>query len=133
MAGRELFDDAIAISRLNEEMFEDESNAGGVTVSLQIRQIIQREGLGSGLAFFDEAMASNPSGVMNLSILDGIGWTFFRSNRQQEALEIFRKNFASYADEYIANESLGDALWLSGNQEIRKSGRWNCYVRSLAR
>lgn len=117
MAGRELFDDAIAISRLNEEMFEDEPNARSVTVSLQIRRVIQREGLGSGLTFFDEAMDSNSGGVMNLSILDGIGWTFFRSNRQQEALQIFRKNLASYADEYIANESLGDALWLSGNQE----------------
>lgn len=32
-------------------------------------------------------------------------------------MKIFRKNLETFPDDYIHNESFGDALWFSGEQE----------------
>lgn len=115
IASRGFFNDAVAISRLNEEMFADSTTARTFTVTLRIRQELRIQGLEAGFALFDEFVSSEASDVMNVSILDNLGWGFFRAERQDDALQIFRKNLEMFPDEYVPNESVGDALWISGS------------------
>ena len=111
------FEDAVTISELNEEVFPNQPAARAATVSLRIRQAMSQEGIEAGLGVFEEALTTEPEGVVTWSMLDNLGWGYFRANRQSEAMQIFRKNLETFPDEYIPNESLGDALWFSGEQE----------------
>ena len=79
----------------------------------------------------DENEAANErgkeaEGVVDYSVLDGLGWSIYRQERVDEALQIFRRNLQLYAAEYIPNESLGDALWFSGDKAggIAKFESW---------
>ncbi len=110
-------EDAIAISQLNEEIFEPSTTAQSFTLTLQIEQAIQSDGLNAGLAYFDARYDSAEPNTISWNVLDGLGWQYFRTNRQDAALQIFRKNQAQFPNDYIPNESLGDALWNSGNRE----------------
>ena len=117
LVARGQLDDAIAISRLNEEMFEQSPTAGQFTITLEVERVIRSDGLDAGLDYFDERRALAAAGGIGWGVLDGLGWQYFRTNRQDAALLLFQKNHSLFPDDYIPNESLGDALWNSGNRE----------------
>ena len=117
VAGRGFFEDAIALSRMNEEMFSDNPAARTLTITLRIRRELNRKGIEAGLTLFNELVSTEAGDVMNSSILDTLGWGLFRAERQDAAMQIFRRNLEIFADEYIPNESVGDALWISGSRE----------------
>ena len=75
---------------------------------------------------FDEVKARESVAVMSPAVLDDVGWGLYRSGQQEEAIAIFRKNLDTFADRYIPNESLADALWFAGDKEtpIRMFEEW---------
>lgn len=111
------WDDALAISSLNEEVFPDLTGVRSFTVTLRVRRAMSEQGVEAGFAVFDEARATEPEVVVNWSILDNLGWGFNRADRGAEAMQIFLKNLETFPDQYVPNESYGDALWFSGEQE----------------
>jgi tetratricopeptide (TPR) repeat protein len=117
IAGGGAFDDALAISALNEEVYPDDPQARRATVSLVIRSALAEEGVVGALTEFDRARATEDPSVVTVGVLDGLGWGLFRSERQDEALQVFRKNLAEFPDQYVPNESLADALRLTGDPE----------------
>ena len=117
MARQGSFEDAVTISGLNEEVFPNQPAARAVTVSLRIRQAMREEGIEAGLGVFEEALATEPEDVVTWSMLDNLGWGYFRADRQSQAMQIFSKNRETFPNEYVPNESFGDALWFSGEQE----------------
>ena len=113
-------DDAIVIARLNQELFEESPQASFFTLTLEIEQVVRRDGLDAGFEFFDGQRSSSPQFTDAWPVLDGLGWQYYRSNRQQLALQIFRKNKAVFPDDYVPNESLADALWFTDQAEARQ-------------
>ena len=109
--------DALAISSLNEEVFADEPAARAFTLTLEIRRSMGEEGIEAGLRVFDDARATEPEAVVTWAILDNLGWGYSRSGREQDALQIFRKNLETFPDDYVPNESLSFALASSGELE----------------
>ncbi len=59
-------------------------------------------------------------------MLDALGWRLSRRDRHDDAIEVFRKNFAGYPDQYVPNESLADALNIAGDRDtaIRMFEDW---------
>ncbi len=117
VARRGSFEDAVTISGLNEEVFPNQPAARAVTVSLRIRQAMSEEGIEAGLGVFEEALTTEPEDVVTWSMLDNLGWGYYRADRQSQAMQIFSKNRETFPDEYVPNESFGDALWFCGEQE----------------
>jgi len=48
----------------------------------------------------------------SLGVLDLFGWRLSRRGESTDALEVFRHNLNLFPDQYIPNESMGDAFWL---------------------
>jgi hypothetical protein len=120
LVGENHLEDAIAIARLNESVFEQSTQALSFTLTLQVEQVIRGDGLDAGLDFFAQQRNTTEHADVGSAVLDGLGWQYYRSDRQAFALQIFRTNQESFADDYIANESLADALWLTEESEARQ-------------
>lgn len=114
MSNTGAWEDALLIARLNESANPESDIASRARFSLQLHQELSLRGVSSVLAKFEELRDSERRGVVDFSVLDGLGWSAYRQDQIGTALEIFRRNLALYGDEYIPHESLGDALWFAG-------------------
>jgi len=110
------WDDALALARLNEEVHPGDTTAASARMSMQVARQIDEQGVAVALDYFDRERGKEAAGVVDHSILDGLGWDIYRQERVDEALQIFRRNLQLYPAEYIPNESLGDALWFSDDK-----------------
>ena len=120
------WDDALAFARVNEEAHPGEPFAARARMTMQVARQVKDHGVEEALAYFDRERGKEAEGVVDYSVLDGLGWSIYRQERVDEALQIFRRNLQLYAAEYIPNESLGDALWFSGDKAggIAKFESW---------
>lgn len=108
------FDEALTLSRVNEETHPGDASARRVTLSLLVLRALDTEGPEAAVAVFDELKASEPNDILTFSVLDGVGWRTFRLDRQPEALVLLRKNRESFPDLYFTFESLVEARHSAG-------------------
>ena len=113
VAGAGAWDDALVLATLNESANPESLTASRARFTLQLNRQIEERDVSQALQYFVRERANERPGVVDLSVLDGLGWGIYRQERIEEALQIFRSNVDLYPDEYIPNESLGDALWFS--------------------
>jgi len=110
------WDDALAMAVINEKANAESVAASRARFVLELTRQLEERGVDQAVQDFDRKGPDERSGVVDYSVLDSLGWGLFRQQRDSDALKIFRKNVATYPNEYIPNESLGDALWFSGDQ-----------------
>lgn len=116
LAQRGAWDDALTFATLNEAVHPAEAFAARARMTIQVARQLEEHGVTAALAWFDRERGKEAAGVVDYSILDGLGWNIYRQERIDEALQIFRKNLQLFPAEYIPNESLGDALWFSDDK-----------------
>ena len=119
-------DDGLAIAALNDEVYPEEPMARRAWVGLGLWRTLGEGGVQAVLTEFDQLRARESATVMSPAVLDNLGWGLYRSERQEEAVTVFRKNLDTFPDRYIPNESLADALWFMGDKEtpIRMFEAW---------
>ncbi len=110
------WNDALVIETKNEEVHPDNRSAARARLTMQVARKMYEDSVLSALAYYDEIRQDEAPGVAGYSILDNLGWTIHREERVDDALLIFRKNLELFPSEYVANESLGDALWFSDDK-----------------
>ena len=120
------FDDALALAALNDEVHPEDAGARRAWVALSLWRALEERGVEAVVTEFDAMKVRESAAVMSPGVLDGVGWGLHRSDRQDEAITLFRKNLEAFPDEYIPNESLADALRLGGDREeaIRMFEAW---------
>jgi len=116
LAKQGAWDDSLALAKVNEEAHPGETSTASARMSLQVARHIDERSVAAGLEYFDRERGKEAAGVVDHSILDGLGWGIYRQDRIAEALQIFRRNLQLYPAEYIPNESLGDALWFADDK-----------------
>lgn len=116
LAQQGAWDDSIALAMVNEEAHPAEAYAARARMAIQLARQIEEHSVADALAYYDRERGKEAAGVVDYSILDGLGWGIYRQERIDEALQIFRRNLELFPAEYIPNESLGDALWFSGDE-----------------
>lgn len=116
MATNAAWDDALLLARLNEEVNPNNPAAARARLSLQVRQQIDEHGVTTALDFFVRAATHESDGVVDYSVLDGVGWSIYREDQTEAALQVFRRNLQLFPDQFIPNESLGDALWFADDR-----------------
>jgi len=110
------WDDALALARVNEEAHPAEALAAKSRLTIQLARQLEEHGVTAALTYFDRERGKEAAGVVDYSILDRLGWSIYRQDRTDEALQIFRRNLQLFPAKYIPNESLGDALWFSDDK-----------------
>ncbi len=108
------FDDALALSNVNEETHPGDPSARQVTLSLHILRALDTDGPQAAVRVFDELSRSESSDILTFSVLDGVGWRTFRLDRQAEALVLFKRNREAFPDLYFTFESLVEAQHAAG-------------------
>jgi hypothetical protein len=108
--------DAITLATTNEAANPDAVSASQARFTLQVAEVVYVDGVGAALQFYDDKRTDEANNVVDFTILDDIGWGLYRRDRVADAMLVFAKNRNVYADEYIPNESMGDALWFSGDE-----------------
>jgi tetratricopeptide (TPR) repeat protein len=114
LARAEVYDDAIALARVNLEFHPEDHQARTNVRRLTLLQTEANDGLDAALAQYDRMRAEHPDEV-DVLLLDDLGWWLSRQGQGDEAFVVFRKNLATFPDEYIPNESLGDALYFNAD------------------
>ncbi len=119
-------DDAVALAALNDEVYPHDPRARRAWVGLGLQRSLSEGGVEAVIAEFDRVRARESAAVASLAVLDGLGWSLYRSERQDEAIQLFRKNLEVFPDQYVTNESLADALWFTGDKvtPIRMFEQW---------
>lgn len=115
------YEDGMQLSALNEEVFPGEVAARRSTISLQLAHTAGQDGVMQALSEYEALRGSEPPAVITPGVLDGLGWYLFRTDRRDAALTVFRKNQELFGEDYIPNESLADALNLTGDRDTAVS------------
>lgn len=110
------WDDALTMARTNEEMHPGVMLPARARINLDLARTFEEKGINGALDRFDSLRRTEATGVVDYSILDRLAWGIYREDHVEVALVLFRKNLRVFPDEYIPNESLGDALWFSGDE-----------------
>lgn len=110
------WDDALKLSKVNEAANPDSREAARARLLLSLSRLAAENDVTMALAFYVQQRDKEAAGVVNYSILDGLGWRIYRQERVADALQVFERNLQLFPTEYIANESLGDALWFSDDK-----------------
>jgi len=63
----------------------------------------------AALEAYDAYRSTESDGVIVWQVLDGLAWSLWQNDSEEEAIEVFEKNFALYPEEFVPNESLADA------------------------
>jgi tetratricopeptide (TPR) repeat protein len=111
------FDDALALASRNEQANPDSLNAAQTRLTLEVSRRISEDSAESALSFFEAQRQVEEPRVADYSVLDGLAWYLNRQGQVETSMNLFRSNLQLFPDEYITNESLGDALWFSGDRE----------------
>ncbi len=64
-------------------------------------------------ALIEQALALDPD---NPAILDSLGWVYYKTGREQMALNLLRRAFNDFPDAEVAAH-LGEVLWKTGSEE----------------
>ncbi len=104
------FDDALAVADLNAELFAGEEDIGITGQIIRLERAVATSGVAEALGEFDRMRTAEGA---SWNVLDWFGWRLSRRDEESAALEVFRHNLASFPDEYIPNESMGDATWIA--------------------
>ncbi len=104
------YEDALAVSAMNEEFFPESMGVVGVTVLIRLEREFARFGLEAAFAEFGALVSSNAAFAVP-DVLDGFGWRLSRKDFNSEALLVFDRNLELFPDEYIPNESRSDAYF----------------------
>jgi tetratricopeptide (TPR) repeat protein len=111
------YEDGMRLMALNEEVHPGNATARRSTIALQLIRAAGQNGVTQTLEDFDVLREGEPAGVINPGVLDGLGWYLFRTDRRDDAVGVFRRNLELFAGHYIPNESLADALNLTGDRD----------------
>jgi len=111
------YEDGMRLSALNEEVFPGDAATRRSTISLQLAYTAGQDGVIKALSEYDSLSEAEPAEVITFGVLDGLGWYLFRTDHQDAALTVFRKNRELFGEDYIPNESLADALNLTGDRD----------------
>ncbi len=117
LASRGKYQDAVALSQANQEFHPEDLDIRRKTLMLKLEQELSDHGVETTLEMLENARSSEPEGTIHWTVLDNIGWAFFRKDRQQDALALFHRNAELFADKYVPNESLAEALFDVGQTE----------------
>ncbi len=109
LAAQDDYEAALRISAVNEQAHPAEPGARRVTLGLGLQRTLDREGADAAIAEFTGMLRSEPPGIVDYSLLDGLGWRTYRLDRQADALPLFRANRAAFPDLYFTFESLTEA------------------------
>jgi len=115
-AGNGAWDDALTLSRTNETANPHSPDAARARLLLSLSRLADENDVTAALAYYDQQRNKEAAGVVDHSILDGLGWSIYRQDRVADALQVFKSNLQLFPTHYIPNESLGDALWFSDDQ-----------------
>ena len=118
LAAVDEYDDALAISALNEETHRTDAVARRSTLGLMLQRTLDEEGPAATLRQFEQIRSQEARGVANYSLLDGLGWRTFRLDRPEDALPLFRANREVFPDLYFTFESLTEALYSAGETSL---------------
>lgn len=120
------FDDALALAAVNNEVYPENPRARAAWVGLGLQRSLVEGGVEAVTAAFDQVRGRESAAVASYALLDGLGWGLYRSERQDDAIQLFRKNLEVFPDQYVPNESLADALWFTGDKvtPIRMFEQW---------
>ncbi len=111
------FADAIALAGVNLETHSEDADAQTHLWHLGLARTVQEQGIAAAMEEFDAVLVGNPGGV-SWDLLDGLGWGLFRQGQQESAFVVFRKNLATFPDEYIPNESMADGLYFGEPKDV---------------
>ncbi len=118
LSARGRHSDAVAVASANVEAHPGDLGSRRMEVGVALAGMIATEGVEEALSWFDELLAGPESSVMTPGVLDGLGWGLFRSDRQDEAMQLFRRNSEAFPNEYIPHESLAFALNGLGEKDV---------------
>ncbi len=128
LAGRELYDDALAVSAANEETHREEPSARRVSLGLRVQRALDADGASAAMEEFDRMRSSEPEEVLTFAVLDGVGWRTFRLGRHADALVLLEANRAAFPEEYFTFEGLNEALYAAGeitrDEIVRRYEAW---------
>lgn len=110
------FDAALQLAALNDELHPTAPDARRARLVLRLRRTAAAKDVAAALEDFDRMRTDESAAVISHDILDGLGWTLWRTDQRDAARSIFRRNLEVFPDEYITNESLADALAISGDR-----------------
>ena len=103
------FDDALAVANLNAEFFADVADIGVTGQIIRLERVYAASNVEAALVQFDLMRSTEEA---SWSVLDWFGWRLSRRGESTDALEVFRHNLDVFPDQYIPNESMGDAFWV---------------------
>ena len=103
------FDDALVVANTNAEFFADIADIGEAGQIIRLERAYAKSDVEKALVEFDLMRSTAEA---SWGVLDLFGWRLSRRGESTDALEVFRHNLNVFPDQYIPNESMGDALWL---------------------
>ncbi|MCD4731798.1 MAG: tetratricopeptide repeat protein, partial [Bacteroidales bacterium] len=121
----------LAVSN-NEISFEKEDNGNvnqltyyqniyltrGILVSNYVEETIEESGVEEGIdKYFELKNAHNPDCIFNELALNNLGYKLLSSEKNAEALEIFKVNAEEYPDSWNVYDSLGEAYMKNGDKK----------------
>lgn len=108
LADAEEFGDALVVADTNAGFFPGESDIAETGHLVRLERVLAEAGIDAALAEFDRLRSTEDA---SWAVLDLFGWRRDRAGNPDRALAVFRRNLALFPDEYVPNESMGDALW----------------------
>lgn len=103
------FGDALVVANTNAEFFADVADIGETGQIIRLERVYAGADVEEALVEFDLMRSTAEA---SWGVLDLFGWRLSRRGASSDALEVFRHNLNVFPDQYIPNESMGDALWL---------------------
>lgn len=103
------FDDALVVANTNAEFFADMADIGEAGQIIRLERAYAKSDVEKALVEFDLMRSTEEA---SWGVLDLFGWRLSRRGESTDALEVFRHNLNVFPDQYIPNESMGDAFWL---------------------
>lgn len=109
LTGSGAFDDALVVANLNAEFFPDVAGIGETGQIIRLERAYAASDVEAALAEFDQMRSTEKA---SWRVLDWFGWRLSRRGESADALDVFRHNLDLFPDQYIPNESMGDAFWV---------------------
>jgi len=103
------FDDALVVANTNADLFADVAGIGEAGQLIRLERAYAASGVGAALVEFRDIRATDDA---SWGVLDLFGWRLHRRGESTDALEVFRYNLDLFPEQYIPNESMGDASWI---------------------
>lgn len=109
-------EDAIRVHETNIEATEDAAAHQGL-IRTRMLLALERDGVDAMLAAYHDLKSAHPAAAYSPSLISGISWGLFRSDRAEAALPLWELNFEEHPDSYTATEDLAWGSSATGDQE----------------